>query len=141
MPTKYDVVKHTKAPMNKAMDYYMHPENLPKIHPDFVKDVKITSRQGDTIMIEQRMEMMGRKLMAVNKMMWNGAEKKLEVDTLEGDGKGSKITIALKEIPSGTEVHYWAEMEFGALGFFIKGRAKASFEKVAEEDAKALDAM
>jgi hypothetical protein len=141
MPTKYDVVKQTKASMNKAMDYYMHPENLPKIHPDFVKDVKITSRQGDTIMLEQQMEMMGRKLKAVNKMMWNAAEHKLEVDTLEGDGKGSKITIALKEIPSGTEVHYWAEMEFGALGFFIKGRAKASFEKVAEEDAKALDAM
>ena len=38
-------------------------------------------------------------------------------------------------------MHYWAEMEFGAIGFFIKGRAKASFEKVAEEDAKALDAM
>jgi hypothetical protein len=32
-------------------------------------------------------------------------------------------------------------MEFGALGFFIKGPAKSSFEKVAEEDAKALDAM
>jgi hypothetical protein len=141
MPTKYDIVKQTKAPMAKAMDYYMHPENLPKVHPDFVKDVKVTSRQGDTLMLEQEMEMMGRRLKAVNKMTWNSAERKLEVDTLEGDGKGSKITIALKEIPSGTEMHYWAEMEFGALGFFIKGRAKASFEKVAEEDAKALDAM
>jgi hypothetical protein len=141
MPTKYDIVKQTKAPMSKAMEYYMHPENLPKTHPDFVKNVKVTSRQGDTVMLEQQMEMMGRTLRAVNKMTWNGAEHKLEVDTLEGDGKGSKITIALKEIPSGTEVHYWAEMEFGALGFFIKGRAKASFEKVADEDAKALDAM
>lgn len=141
MPTKYDIVKQTKAPMSKAMDYYMHPENLPKVHPDFVKDVKVTSRQGDTVMLEQQMEMMGRTLKAVNKMTWNAAERKLEVDTLEGDGKGSKITIALKEIPSGTEMHYWAEMEFGALGFFIKGRAKASFEKVADEDAKALDAV
>jgi hypothetical protein len=141
MPTKYDVVKQTKAPLSKAMDYYFHPENLPKFHPDFVKDVKITSTDGDTIMLEQHMEMMGRNLKAVNKMVRNSAEHKFEVNTLEGDGKGSKIIIALKEIPSGTEMHYWAEMEFGAMGFFIKGRAKSSFEKVAEEDAKALDAM
>jgi hypothetical protein len=141
MPTKYDVVRQTKAPLSKAMDYYFHPENLPKFHPGFVKDVKITSAVGDTIMLEQQMEMMGRRLKTVNRMTRNNAEHKFEVDTLEGDGKGSKITIALKEIPSGTEMHYWAEMEFGALGFFIKGPAKASFEKVADEDAKALDAM
>ncbi len=141
MPTRYDVVKQTKAPLSKAMDYYFHPENLPKIHPDFVKGVKITSAEGDTIMLEQQMEMMGRKLKAVNKMTRISADHKFVVDTLEGDGKGSKITIVLKETPSGTELHYWAEMEFGAMGFFIKGRAKESFEKVADEDARALDAM
>jgi hypothetical protein len=141
MPTKYDVVKQTKAPISKAIDYYSHPENLPKVHPDFVKDVKIISREGDTIKLEQQMEMMGRKLKAMNTMKWNPAENKFEVNTIEGDGKGSKITIELKSIPAGTEMHYWAEMEFGAIGFFIKGRAKDSFVKVAEEDARALDAM
>ena len=54
MPTKYDVVKQTKAPLSKAMDYFFHPENLPKIHPDFVKEVKIMSKEGDTVMLEQR---------------------------------------------------------------------------------------
>jgi len=141
MPTKYDVVKQTKAPISRAMDYYFHPENLPKVHPTFVKEVKIMSTEGNTINLEQRMEMMGRKLRSVNKMTRDDAGHKFVVDTLEGDGKGSKITIALKEIPSGTEMHYWAEMEFGALGFFIKGPAKSSFEKVADEDAKALDSM
>ena len=141
MPTKYDVVKQTKAPMSTAIDYYSHPENLPKVHPDFVKDVKIISTEGDTTKLEQHMEMMGRKLKSTNTMVWNSTANKFEVSTLEGDGKGSKITIELKQIPSGTEMHYWAEMEFGALGFFIKGRAKDSFVKVADEDAKALDAM
>ena len=141
MPTKYDVVKQTKAPLAKAMDYYFHPENLPKVHPGFVKDVKILSTDGDTITLEQSMEMMGRKLHAKNKMTRDTANNKFMIDTLEGDGKGSKITIELKPSGTGTEMHYWAEMEFGALGFFIKGPAKSSFEKVADEDAKALDAM
>ncbi|HUH99549.1 MAG TPA: SRPBCC family protein [Nitrososphaerales archaeon] len=141
MPTKYDTVVQTKAPMSKAMDYYSHPENLPKVHPDFVKDVKIISTEGNTTKLEQHMEMMGRNLKAVNTMTRDEMAHKFLVNTIEGDGKGSKITIELKEVPSGTEIHYWAEMEFGALGFFIKGRAKQSFEKVAQEDAKALDAM
>jgi hypothetical protein len=141
MPTKYDTVVQTKAPIGKAMDYYSHPENLPKVHPDFVKDVKVLSTEGNTIKLEQHMEMMGRNLKAVNTMTRDDMAHKFVVNTLEGDGKGSKITIELKEVPSGTEIHYWAEMEFGALGFFIKGKAKQSFEKVAQEDAKALDAM
>lgn len=141
MPTKYDTVVQTKATIGKAMDYYFHPENLPKVHPDFVKDVKILSTEGDTIKLEQHMEMMGRHLKAVNTMTRDSAAHKFVVDTTDGDGKGSKITIDLKEAASGTEVHYWAEMEFGALGFFIKGKAKQSFEKVAQEDAKALDSL
>src|SRR5271154_7367819 len=107
MPTKYDVVKQTKAPISKAIDYYSHPENLPKVHPDFVKEVKIISRDGNTIKLEQQMEMMGRKIKAVNTMVWDSASNKFMVNTLEGDGKGSKITIELKQIPTGTEMHYW----------------------------------
>jgi hypothetical protein len=141
MPANFEVTKHTKAPMSKAMDYYMHPENLPKVHPSFVKEVKIMSSEGDTIDLEQHMEMMGRKLRSVNKMVRNNNEHKFEIDTLEGDGKGSKITISLKEIPSGTEIHYSAVMELGRLGLFAKGPAKSSFEKVADEDAKAMDAL
>jgi len=133
-------VKHTKAPPAKVMDYYMHPENLPKVHPDFFKEAKVLSTEGNSLVVEETMEMMGRKLHAKNRMTRIDAEKRVEVDTLEGDGKGSKITIALKEIPTGTEIHYFAEMEFGAVGFLIKGRAKASFEKTAEEDRVALDA-
>jgi polyketide cyclase/dehydrase/lipid transport protein len=141
MPTKFEVSKQTKASLGQAMDYYMHPENLPKVHPSFVKEVKIMSAEGDTITLEQHAHLMGKNLRSVNKMVRNEGEHKFEINTLEGDGKGSKIVIELKETPSGTNLHYWAEMELGALGFFAKGPAKSSFEKVAEEDARALDAL
>jgi hypothetical protein len=141
MPTKWEVTRTTKAPLSQAMDYYMHPENLPKVHPSFVKEVKIISAEGDTINLEQHMHIMGRNLRAVNRLVRNSGEHKFEIDTLEGDGKGSKIMIELKETPSGTDLHYRAEMELGALGFFAKGPAKSNFERVAEEDAKALDAL
>jgi hypothetical protein len=140
MPAKFDTVIQTKAPLTRALDYYMHPENLPKEHPGFVKEVKIISTEGDSINFEQHMEMMGRKIRSVNKMWLDRSTNTFQIDTLDGDGKGSKITLALKEIPAGTEVHYSAAMELGMLGLFAKGPAKSAFEKTAQEDKQHLDA-
>ena len=136
------------------MDFFMHPENLPKLHPDYVKAVKVLSADRDTITLEQRMEVMGKKLRAVNKMSRDSKERKFETVTLEGDGKGSSIAIALKEIPSGTEIRYTAEMALGffPIGFLETGsiirrpesffeKVAQFFEKVADEDKKALDAL
>ena len=139
MPTRFETVIQTKATLAKALEYYTHPENLAKSHPDFIKEVKVTSREGDTINLEEHTEMMGRKLRMVNKMWLDRSTNTLHVDTLDGDGKGSKMTMFIRELPTGTEIHYDAAMEFGALGFFVKGRAKATFEKVAQEDKQQLD--
>lgn len=62
MPAKFEVNKETQASLGQAMDYYMHPENLPKLHPDFVKEVKIMSADGDAITFEQHARIMGKNL-------------------------------------------------------------------------------
>jgi hypothetical protein len=142
MTTKWEFTKQTKAPVSKAIDYFMHPENISKLHADFVKQINIKSNEGDTITFDQHMELMRRKLVAVNKLTLNRQANKIVVDTIDGDGKGSKVTMALKETPNGgTEINYLAEMELGPLGFFAKGPAKSAMEKVVTEDAKNLDAL
>jgi hypothetical protein len=141
MPARFETTIQTKAPLAKALEYYMHPENLPKIHPGFVKDVKILSQDGDTITLEQHGEIMGRRIKSVNRMMLDRSMNTFNIDTMDGDGKGSKIMMALKEIPTGTEVHYNAALELGSLGFFAKGPAKSTFERTAQEDRQQLDAL
>ena len=141
MPARFETTIQTKAPLAKALEYYMHPENLPKIHPGFVKDVKILSRDGETITLEQHGEIMGRKINSVNKMVLDRSTNTLNIDTVDGDGKGSKIMMAVKEIQTGTEVHYNAVLELGRLGFFAKGPAKSTFERTAQEDRQQLDAL
>jgi hypothetical protein len=142
MANKWEFKRQTKAPVSKVLDYFAHPENLPKVHPDFVKNVTIKSSDQNTINFEQQIELMMRKIVLQNKMTINRSENKIVVDTLDGDGKGSKVTMALKDIPgSGTEIDYLAEMELGPLGFFAKGSAKNAMEKVANEDAKNLDSL
>jgi hypothetical protein len=142
MATKWEFKRQTKAPISKVIDYFSHPENLPKVHSDFVKSVTIKGSDQNTINFEQQMELMKRKLVSQNRMTINHSENKVVVDTLDGDGKGSKVTMALEETPGGgTEIDYLAEMELGPLGFFAKGPAKNAMEKVADEDAKNLDAL
>jgi hypothetical protein len=139
MPAKWDITTQTKAPVEKVIEYFTHPENLPKVHPEFVKAVTIKTREGDTISFEQQMELMRRKIVSQNKMNVNRTENKLEINTVEGDGKGSKITMNFVPNSSGTEIHYHAEMELGALGVFAKGPAKSTMERVAKEDAAQMD--
>jgi Polyketide cyclase / dehydrase and lipid transport len=139
MPAKWDITTQTRAPVEKVIEYFTHPENLPKVHPEFVKSVTIKTREGDTISFEQQMELMRRKIISQNKMNVNRTENKLEINTVEGDGKGSKITMNFVPMPSGTEIHYHAEMELGALGVFAKGPAKSTMERVAKEDAAQMD--
>jgi hypothetical protein len=142
MPTRWEFTRQTKAPVEKVVDYFSHPENLPKVHSDFVKQVTIKSSKGDTIDFEQQMELMKRKIVSQNRMTINRQENKITVDTLDGDGKGSKVIMALGQLPggAGTEIKYSAEMELGRLGLFAKGPAKSAMEKVADEDKKNLDA-
>jgi hypothetical protein len=141
MATKWEFTRQTKAPVSKAIDYFMHPENLSKLHSDFIKQITIKGTEGDTITFEQQMEMMRRKIVSQNKLTLNRQDNKITVDTFDGDGKGSRVTMALRELPTGgTEIHYMAEMELGPLGFFAKGPAKSAMEKVTEEDARNLDA-
>ncbi len=140
MPTRWEFTRQTKAPVSKAIEYFMHPENLSKLHSDFVKEVKVKSSEGDAVVFEQQMEMMRRRIVSQNRLTLDRQQNKITVETFEGDGKGSRVTMAMKELPGGgTEVNYVAEMELGPLGFFAKGPAKSAMEKVVNEDAKNLD--
>jgi hypothetical protein len=56
MPTNFEATRETKAPLFKAVNYFMHSENFPKIHPDFLKDVEIVSKESDTMTLEQNMQ-------------------------------------------------------------------------------------
>ena len=141
MPTDWEKTGKTKAPILKAIEFYMHPENLPKVHPNFVKEVKVLESEGGVIRIEQHAAMMGKKIRSVNTLTFDETTQTLHVDTLEGDGKGSKVTMTLKQVADGTEVKYSASLELGRLGLFAKGPAKGQFERTVDEDMAAMDAL
>jgi hypothetical protein len=141
MATKWERTGQTKAPISKAIEFFMNPENRAKVQPKLVKEVKILSREGDTITWEQRSRRLGMNIRSVTKHSLDRASNTFEIQVTDGPAKGSIMTRALKSIPTGTEVHCTYSLKAGALGLFMKGRAKKTFEDTVDEDMKALDAL
>ena len=140
MPTNFEFTRQTKANISDTMDFYMHPEFMAQISPDVFKQVTIKSKDADTITYEWRGEFMRRKMIGVNKLTLNKDARTIVEETIEGSGKGSKMTHSFKELPNGTEMKYTQAMEFGALGFLAKGAWKSVVEKGFDEAVKRLDA-
>jgi hypothetical protein len=140
MPTKFELTRQTKANIFDTMDFWMHPEFMPQLSPKVFKEVTIKSKDADSVTYEWRGEFMRRKMVGVNRVTLNREAHTAVEETIEGAGKGSKMTHSLRELPNGTEDHYTAAMEFGALGFLAKGAWKSVVEKAFDEGVKRLDA-
>ena len=142
MPTNFEFTRQTKANIADTMDFYMHPEFMPEILPDVMKQVTIKSKDADTIIYEWRGELMRRKVVGVNRLTLNRDAHTIVEETIEMQGgqKGSKMTYSFKELPNGTEIKSNQAMEMGALGFLAKGWWKSVVEKGLDEEVKRLDA-
>ena len=142
MPTNFEFTRQTKANIADTMDFYMHPEFMPEILPDVMKQVTIKSKDADTIIYEWRGELMRRKVVGVNRLTLNKGAHTIVEETIEmhGGPKGSKMTYSFKELPNGTEIKSNQAMEMGALGFLAKGWWKSVVEKGLDEEVKRLDA-
>lgn len=141
MPARFQTTIHTRATLARAIDYYLHPENLVKVHPEFIKKVRIVAREKDSVVLEQHAEMMGQRIVSLNRLHLDRPTSRFVIDTIDGDGKGSRIIMLLRKIPSGTEVRYRAFMELGPLGFFVKGQVELTFERTAQQDKRQLDML
>jgi hypothetical protein len=140
MPTNFEFTRQTKANISDTMDFYMHPEFIPQINPDVMKQVTIKSKDENSIIYEWQMEFMRRKGGGVNRLTLNKDAHTIYVETIEGPPKGSKFMYSFKELPNGTEIKCTQAMEMGTLGFLAKGRWKSVVEKEFDEEVKRLDA-
>jgi len=141
MPTNFEFTRQTKANISDTMDFYMHPEHRPEIHPDVMKQVTIKSKDADTITYEWQGELMRRKVVGVNRLTFNKDAHTIVEETIEMQGgrKGSIMTYSFKELPNGTEIKRTDAMEMGALGFLGKGWWKSTVDKELDEEVKRLD--
>jgi carbon monoxide dehydrogenase subunit G len=113
-----------------------------KAHPKLVRGIKILNREGDSVTWEQHLSVMGVNLHSTVKSSLDNTTNTIETYSIEGAGKGTHMTRAIKEIETGTEVRYTYRLELDPLRqVFLKNRAKKGFEETVDEDMKFLDAL
>ena len=104
MPIEWQKSGRTKAPLSKVFEYYMNPENELKAHPNYMKEVKIFTREGDVITWEQHIRLLGMNFRSTVKTSLNRTTNTLVAQLVDGAAKRSTMIRSMKEIPTGTEL-------------------------------------
>ena len=89
---KVKVEKIIKAEKSKVFSTITDFENLPSKLPEFFKSVKVLSKEGNTIVIEESAKMAGRNITQTTEHILTAPERH-EVFILGGDAKDSRISL------------------------------------------------
>ncbi len=137
MAIDFDLSETVSAPKERVMAHFIGVEDMPKYHPKMARKVEVLEKSDSAIKYRLETKVMLKKMESVNSMSIDRAAGTLVTETLEGDGKGSKITMAFTEKEGKTDISMKASMELGVLGSLGKGMA-ASMWKEAMEQAKTV---
>src|ERR687888_2724203 len=102
-----------QAPLQMVFDY-TRIEELPSLHPKYVKYVKVLNKDDKTIQFDQEISFFGKKVRSTNKLTLYRDQGMIEVEVVGGDGLGSKtkmIFIETEGSPSTTTTHIKLEGE------------------------------
>lgn len=137
MAVEFDLSETIDAPKEQVMAYFLKVEDMPKYHPKMARKVEVLEKSDSAIKYRLESKVMLKKIESVNNMSIDSAGSKLITDTVEGDGKGSRISMEFTENEGRTEISMKASMELGVLGSLGKGMA-SSMWKEAMGQAKAV---
>jgi hypothetical protein len=137
----FELARTIRADRDKVLSYFTRVEDLPRFHPEYVRAVNVISREGNRILFEQEAQIKGRRLRSKSQMIVLPDQGRIEVETLEGDGRGSKVTMMCMEVSGGTLLRFLGELRLGALEFLFKGVARSLAERTLDEDVRNIEAM
>lgn len=116
-----------KASTEKVFGFISDFENAPK-YSNYWKSVKPVKREDNSVTYETMAEAEGRKINSVTRITSRPNER-LDTETMEGDGKGTRMSFILSGVPEGTQLTLQGEMVLPGfakmLGSIVKGRIEA----------------
>ena len=105
-------------------------EKAPK-YSNYWKSVKAMSQEGNSAVYETVAEAEGRKIASKTRMTKYPNER-IEAETIDGDGKGTKLTFRLQSIPTGTQITLEGDVVLPGfaklLGSVVKGRIESGMQ-------------
>ena len=145
MTIRINLTKEVKAPVQRVLDYFTNVEDLPRFHPEYIKHIRILSREGGTtnhnsIEFEQEGSFHGKKITSINRLTRVGKEDTIRIDIIDGNGKGSVTTIRCHEVsPVSSQITMEGELHYGILEKLLSRSIHSITEKTLEEDINNLE--
>ncbi len=139
MAVEFELSEIIEAPREKVMSHFVKVEDMPKYHPKMARSVEVMEKSENAVKYRIEAKVMLKKIASVNNMSIDVEGGKLVTDTIEGDGKGSRITMTFNETEGKTSLGMKASMELGALGSLGKGKVSSMWKEAMEEAKKELE--
>ena len=122
---KISVSEFVRAPQEKVFSFISNFEKAPH-YSHYWKFVRVLSREGNATMFDTEANVVGKTIKSVTRIVTHPNEM-MEAETLEGDGKGTKITSKFEPVPEGTRITIEGNIALpAALGKLIRGKIEST---------------
>jgi uncharacterized membrane protein len=130
-----------KAPPEGVFSFLSDFEKAPQ-YSNYWKSVKQVKRDGNSVTYETVSEAEGRKMSSVTRITAQPSQR-LDAETIDGDGKGTRMSFILTAIPEGTKLTLQGEIVLPGfaklLGGIVKGRIESGMKEELGIIKKALE--
>ena len=124
------------APPVKVFSFVSDFEKAPQ-YSNYWKSVKFVNRDNDSATYETVAEAEGRKIVSVTKITAYPNER-METETVDGDGKGTKLAFKFQSVPAGTQIILEGEVVLPGFAKMLGGLVKGKIESGMREELKII---
>ena len=89
--------RQVNASADQVLEYLMNIQDLPRFHPEFIKNVTILEQQANNITFKQEASFFGNNVSSTNKLTRLPSNDTIIIETIDGSGKGSKFSLTWQE--------------------------------------------
>jgi uncharacterized membrane protein len=105
--------REVNASADQTLEYFMNIQDLPRFHPEFIKNVTILEREANNITFKQEASFFGNNVSSINKLTKLPSNNEVIIETVNGSGKGSKFSLVWQETsPDITQITLDGEFVF-----------------------------
>jgi Polyketide cyclase / dehydrase and lipid transport len=106
--------REVNASADQVLEYLMNIQDLHRFHPEFIKNVTILEQQANNIItFKQEASFFGNNVSSVNKLTKLPSNDTIIIETIDGNGKGSKFSLRWQETsPNNTQITLDGEFVF-----------------------------
>lgn len=138
-----ELTKIIRVSREKVIEYFAAPELYLRIHSKYYKSFKVVSKQKSVAFVDEEWEFGGRRLNFRHKITLV-LPNRIDLEIIDGDGKGSREIIMFEELSEGTKVIYTSNFKLGGIagkifGWLVSKQIEKMMEEMAEEDRKYLE--